>query len=102
MSSATHLRLNRERGGYPLCALSHPSQPEMPGNTRFHYGRIDTLAFIIDDQAKAVGGVMNSNANSALSMLQCISQGLSSDLDDLFTNSSPHRNFLTMGAVFDR
>src|SRR5216684_3320929 len=101
MSSATHLGFNREAGSNLCGTLVHAPQPEMTRNTRFNNSGTNAPPFIIDYQAKVAGGIMNSDANGALSMLQCISQGFSSNLNDLFPNTSSHRQFLTMGAVLD-
>jgi hypothetical protein len=73
----------------------------MPRNTRFHDGGTHALPFIIDDQAKAAGGIMNVDANGAVTMLQCIAQGFSSDLNDLFADTSSHWEFRSMDVVLN-
>jgi hypothetical protein len=62
----------------------------MPWNSRFHDGGTYALPFIIDDQAKAAGGIIDADTNVAMGMLQCVSQGLSSNLNDLFADAGAH------------
>ncbi len=101
MSSATHLRLNRERGGDPCRALSHAPQSKVPRNTRFHDGGTHTLPFIINDQAKAAWSIMNVDVNGAISMLQRITLGFASNLNDLFADASSHWEFRSMDVVLN-
>jgi hypothetical protein len=44
---------------------------------------------------------MNVDVNGAMSMLQCIAQGFSSDLNNLFANASSHRAFRSMNVVLN-
>jgi hypothetical protein len=71
----------------------------MPRNTRFHDRGTHALPFIINDQAKATGSIMNVNMNDAFRMLQCITQGFSSNLHDLFANASSHWKFRSINVV---
>jgi hypothetical protein len=73
----------------------------MPRNTRFHNRGTHTLAFIIDDQSKAADGIMNIDVNGAISVLQRIAQGFSSNLNDLFANTSSYWNFRSMDIVLN-
>jgi hypothetical protein len=99
MSSAEHPRLNRERGSNPRRTLSHSPQSKVPRNTRFHDGGSHALSVIINDQAKTAGSIMNVDVNDSISMLECITQGFSSNLNDLFANASPHWEFRSMSVV---
>src|SRR5580765_6806871 len=101
MSSAARHRLNRERGGNLCRTLSHSPQSKMPRDTRFHDCGTHALSFIIDDETKATGRIMNAYANGTMSMLQCISQGFSPNLNDLFANASSQRVLRSIGAVLD-
>src|ERR1700738_5325586 len=73
----------------------------MPRNTRFHDRGTHALPFIVDDQAKAAGGIMNVDANDAIRMLQCIAQGFSSNLNDLFATAGSHWQFRSMDVVLN-
>jgi hypothetical protein len=59
------------------------------------------LPFIVNDQAKAAGSIMNLDVNGAMSMSQCIAQGFSPNLHDLLANAGSHRQFCSMDAVLD-
>ena len=57
------------------------------------------MPFIIDDQAKAARCIMNVDVNDAISMLQCITQRFSSNLNDLLANASSHWEFRSTDVV---
>jgi hypothetical protein len=73
----------------------------MTSDTHFHYCVTNALPFVIDGKAEAARGIMNIDVNAAIGMLQCISQGFSSNLDDLFANTGAHWELSSMSVSLD-
>jgi hypothetical protein len=73
----------------------------MPGNTGFHDGGGHALPFVLNGHAKDAGGIMNVDVNDAISMLQRIAQGFSSNLNDLFGNTRSHWELRSMDVVLN-